>query len=37
MQGLQFSAVGGHVLKLCSEKGLGRNIPADWFLQNIRD
>ena len=37
MQGLQFSAVGGHVLKLCLEKGLGRKIPAEWFLQDIRD
>ena len=37
MQGLQFSAVGGHVLKLFLERGLGRRIPAEWFLQDIRD
>jgi len=37
MQGLQFSAVGGHVLKQCLSKGVGRKIPAEWFLQDIRD
>ncbi len=37
MQGLQFSAVGGHVLNLCREQGLGREIPQEWFLQDIRD
>ena len=37
MQGLQFSAVGGHVLKKCLNAGLGRKIPTEWFMQNIRD
>lgn len=36
-QGLQFSAVGGLVYTLCRERGLGREIPTDWFLQDIRD
>jgi len=36
-QGLQFSSVGGHVYKLCKERGLGHEIPTDWFLQDIRD
>jgi alanine dehydrogenase len=37
MQGLQFSAVGGHVWRLCMERGLGRPLPREWFLQDIRD
>jgi hypothetical protein len=37
MQGLQFSAVGGHVWRLCMERGLGRQLPREWFLQDIRD
>jgi alanine dehydrogenase len=36
-QGLQFSSVGGRVYELAREKGLGREIPTDWFLQDIRD
>ncbi len=36
-QGLQFSSVGGHVYTICKERGLGREIPTDWFLQDIRD
>ncbi len=36
-QGLQFSAVGGLVLAKAREAGLGREIPTDWFLQDIRD
>lgn len=36
-QGLQFSAVGGLVYQLAKERGLGREIPTDWFLQDIRD
>jgi alanine dehydrogenase len=36
-QGLQSSAVGGWVYSLAKEQGLGRSIPTEWFLQNIRD
>jgi len=36
-QGLQFSSVGGLVYRLCKERGLGREIPTEWFLQDIRD
>lgn len=36
-QGLQFSSVGGLVYEKCVEQGLGKEIPTDWFLQDIRD
>jgi hypothetical protein len=36
-QGLQFSSVGGWVYEQCVKKGLGRQIPTEWFLQDIRD
>jgi alanine dehydrogenase len=36
-QGLQFSAVGGWVYEQATERKVGREIPTDWFLQNIRD
>ena len=36
-QGLQFAAVAGRVYQLAKERGLGREIPTDWFLQDIRD
>jgi alanine dehydrogenase len=36
-QGLQFSAVGGLVYELCKKQKLGREIPTEWFLQDIRD
>ncbi len=36
-QGLQFSSVGGVVYRKVKEQGLGREIPTDWFLQDIRD
>ena len=36
-QGLQFSAVGGFVYEAARKKGIGREIPTDWFLQDIRD
>jgi len=37
MQGLQFSAVGGHVYRKVKEAGLGRQLPTEWFTQDIRD
>ena len=36
-QGLQFSCVGGWVYELARKHGLGRRIPTEWFLQDIRD
>jgi alanine dehydrogenase len=36
-QGLQFSAVGGWVYEVARKQGKGREIPTDWFLQDIRD
>ena len=36
-QGLQFAAAGWLVYHKCREEGLGREIPTEWFLQDIRD
>ncbi len=36
-QGLQFSSVGGWVYEQAVANGLGRQIPTEWFLQDIRD
>lgn len=36
-QGLQFSAVGGWVYQEAVRRKMGRDIPTDWFLQDIRD
>ena len=36
-QGLQFSSVGGLVYEKARAAGLGREIPTDWFLENIRN
>lgn len=36
-QGLQFASVGGLVLKKARELGLGRIVPTEWFVQDIRD
>jgi len=36
-QGLQFAAVGGYVLERARTRGLGTEVPDDWFLQDIRD
>ena len=36
-QGLQFAAVGGKVYELARARGLGHQIPTEWFLQDIRD
>lgn len=35
--GLQFSSVGGHVYKLAKDKGLGLELPLEWFIQDIRN
>jgi alanine dehydrogenase len=36
-QGLQFAACAGTVYRLAKEKGAGRELPTEWFLQDIRD
>ena len=36
-QGLQFAATAGYVVREAKQRGLGQEIPTDWFLQNIRD
>ncbi len=36
-QGLQFAAVGSVVYQKAREAGLGRELPTQWFLQDIRD
>ena len=36
-QGLQFSAVGGLVYRKARAEGLGREVPTEWLLQDIRD
>lgn len=37
LQGNQFWAVAGAVYELAREHGMGREIPTEWFLQDIRD
>ena len=36
-QGLQFSSVGGAVYREARARGLGREIPTGWLVQDIRD
>ncbi len=35
--GIQFAAVANLIYRKAKEKGLGREIPTEWFLQDIRD
>lgn len=37
IQGSQFFAVAGLVYELARERGLGRELPTEWLLQDIRD
>jgi alanine dehydrogenase len=37
LQGAQFYAVAGRVYELAKAAGRGREIPTEWFLQDIRD
>lgn len=37
LQGAQFHAVAGRVYELAQERRLGRELPTEWFLQDIRD
>jgi ornithine cyclodeaminase/alanine dehydrogenase-like protein (mu-crystallin family) len=36
-QGLQFASTAGYVVREAVRRGLGQEIPTDWFLQDIRD
>jgi alanine dehydrogenase len=35
--GIQFAAVANLIYEKAKERGLGREIPTEWFLQDIRD
>jgi ornithine cyclodeaminase/alanine dehydrogenase-like protein (mu-crystallin family) len=35
--GLQFSSVGAVVYRRAQEQGLGRRLPTEWFLQDIKN
>ncbi len=37
LQGAQFYAIAGRVYEPAKARGLGREIPTKWFLQDIRD
>jgi len=37
IQGAQFFAVAGKAYELAKARGLGREIPTEWLLQDIRD
>jgi len=37
IQGIQFASVGGAAYRLISKRGLGREFPTDWLLQDIRN
>ena len=37
LQGNQFWALGGRIYELAKAQGVGREVPTDWFLQDIRD
>ena len=37
LQGAQFHAVAGRVYEAARAAGLGREIPTEWFLQDVRD
>jgi alanine dehydrogenase len=37
LQGAQFFAVAGKIYEAAKSAGLGREIPTEWFLQDIRD
>jgi hypothetical protein len=37
IQGVQFFAVAAAAYEGARREGLGRDLPTDWFLQDIRD
>jgi alanine dehydrogenase len=36
-QGLQFASVGGWLYHAAKMKGIGRELPTEWFIQDVRD
>jgi alanine dehydrogenase len=36
-QGLQFASVGGWLYQRAKEQGVGRELPTEWFVQDVRD
>lgn len=36
-QGLQFASVAGRLYQLAKERKVGRELPTEWFLQDVRD
>lgn len=37
IQGIQFASVGGATYRLVKDKGLGREFPTEWLLQDVRN
>ena len=37
IQGIQFASVGGAAYRLAKDKGLGREFPTEWLLQDVRN
>jgi ornithine cyclodeaminase/alanine dehydrogenase-like protein (mu-crystallin family) len=37
LQGVQFFGIAGKIYELAKARGMGRKIPTEWFLQDIRD
>ena len=37
LQGAQFHAVGGKVYEAAKARGLGRELPTEWFLETERN
>jgi ornithine cyclodeaminase/alanine dehydrogenase-like protein (mu-crystallin family) len=37
IQGIQFASVGGAALRLVRDRGLGRELPTEWLLQDVRN
>ncbi len=35
--GIQFASVGARILERARKEGVGRELPTEWFLQDIRD
>ena len=36
-QGLQFASVGGWLYHAAKAKSIGRELPTEWFIQDVRD
>jgi len=34
--GIQFAALGASAWRECRTRGLGQNIPSDWFLESLQ-